>query len=316
MTLKWQPSASLARLHKRAQLLAEIRAFFAQRALLEVDVPVLAASTVTDPHLQSIPAQVGGEQQFLQTSPEFYMKRLLAAGSGACFYLGKVFRQDEDGRRHRPEFTLLEWYRPGFDDLALRGEVLELVSSLARLMSQSVPHRQISYAAVFAEYLDIDPHTATGEELAELARSTLDLHQPDMDADKSTWLDLLFSHCIEPHLDNIVLVYDYPECQCALARIAPNEKGQAVAKRFELFWNGMELANGYWELTDAKEQAARFAADNCTRQGMGLPVITPDAKLLAALEGGLPDCAGVALGVDRLLMCLVGASHIDEVVPF
>ena len=333
MTLEWRPTATISTLKKRAQLLADIRAFFSARNLLEVDVPALSLSTVTDPHLQSIPAQVGSQQQFLQTSPEFYMKRLLAAGLGSCFYLGKAFRQDEQGRRHRPEFTLLEWYRVGFDDLQLRREVLELIAALAG----DVSHRQVSYRDLFVEYLSIDPHSATADELALLAKSRLDFHWPDQGADaigntlgntplgsamdKSSWLDLLFSHCIEPRLDSscldtIVLVYDYPACQCALAKIERNERGQTVAKRFELFWNGMELANGYWELTDKHEQAARFENDSQTRRQLGLPAVEPDARLLEALATGLPECAGVALGVDRLLMCLLDVGSIDEVVPF
>jgi lysyl-tRNA synthetase class 2 len=306
----WQPSASLAVLKKRAELLASIREFFAARAVLEVDVPVLGVSTVTDPHLQAIPAEVAGQRQFLQTSPEFYVKRLLAAGVGSCYYLGKAFRQDERGRRHRPEFTMLEWYRLGFDDRQLREEIIELIAAVG----EDVVSRQRSYYDLFVEHLGVDPHAADAGQLAQLAAEKLDVHWSD--TDKSTWLDLLFSHCIEPHLEQLVLVYDYPACQCALARTATDERGQLVAKRFEVFWNGMELANGYWELTDAKEQAARFQVDNQTRQQLGLPQVAADDQLLAALEAGLPDCAGVALGVDRLLMCLQGAATIDDVVPF
>ncbi len=315
MTQDWQPSASIATLKRRAQLLADLRAFFAERNLLEVDVPVLSTATVTDPHLQAISARVGARDWFLQTSPEFYMKRLLAAGVGSCFYLGKAFRQDEQGRRHRPEFTMLEWYRTGFSDRDLRAEVLELMM----LLTHNGKHRQVSYGDIFTEYLAVDPHRATENELASLAMKHLDLHGFGSDGDgldKSSWLDLLFSHCIEPHLEEIVLVYDYPACQCALAKLGQNEQGQTVAKRFELFWNGMELANGYWELSDGREQALRFERDNTIRQTLGLPEIVPDHRLLAALDAGIPECAGVALGVDRLLMGLTGASAIDEVVPF
>lgn len=307
----WEPSAQLTTLRERARLLGRIRAFFAARDVLEVDVPVLGTCTVTDPHLQAIPADVAGQRHFLQTSPEYYMKRLLAYGSGSCYCLGKAFRQDERGRRHRPEFTMLEWYRTGFDDSDLRREVLELLACVA---GRAVPAQQRSYGELFTSYLGLDPHTASAEELAHLAAERLDVHWND--TDKSTWLDLLFSHCIEPHLKNIVLVYDYPACQCALAKVAESEQGQSVAKRFELFWDGMELANGYWELTDAREQARRFTRDNKIREQLGLPEVVADQQLLAALEAGLPECAGVALGVDRLLMCLLGASSIDEVVPF
>lgn len=306
----WQPTASLARLKKRAQLLADIRAFFAQRNLLEVDVPLLSEATVTDPHLRAISADVNGQTLYLQTSPEFYMKRLLAAGSGSCYYLGKAFRCDERGRRHRPEFTMLEWYHTGYDDGDLRAEVICLIQSVAG----AVTVRECRYGDLFAEHLGINPHTAEADELSEVARQRLDVQWED--TNKSVWLDLLFSHCIEPHLTDLVLVYDYPACQCALARLGVDEQGQRVAKRFEVFWQGMELGNGYWELQDGREQAARFAADNAQRQAAGLPRVEPDQQLLAALAAGLPDCAGIALGVDRLLMCLCGADAIDEVVPF
>ena len=306
----WQPTANLVTLKKRAQLLADIRAFFAQRNLLEVDVPVLGASTVTDPHLQAISADVNGQTLFLQTSPEFYMKRLLAAGSGSCYYLGKAFRSDERGRRHRSEFTMLEWYHTGYDDRQLRAEVIHLIQSLAG----AIAVRECSYAELFEQYLNINPHTVKVDELSQLARTRLDVQWTD--PNRSVWLDLLFSHCIEPHLMDLVLVYDYPACQCALARLGLDKQGHQVAKRFEVFWRGMELGNGYWELQDGREQAARFAADNAQRQAAGLPAVEPDQQLLAALAAGLPECAGIAMGVDRLLMCLCDADAIDKVVPF
>lgn len=307
----WEPSAQLTSLRERARVLSAIRAFFADREVLEVDVPVLGTCTVTDPHLQAISADIAGVRHFLQTSPEYYMKRLLAAGAGSCYYLGKAFRQDERGRRHRPEFTMLEWYRTGFDDADLRREVLQL---LATLSQHAVPAQERSYGELFQSFLGLNPHTASVAQLAQVAASRLGIHWDD--SDKSLWLDLLFSHCIEPHLDNIVLVYDYPACQCALAKVVEGEQGQSVAKRFELFWDGVELANGYWELTDAREQEKRFAHDNKVRQQLGLPEVMADRQLLAALEAGLPECAGVAMGVDRLLMCLLGANSIDDVVPF
>lgn len=304
----FQPSASLKAIKKRAQLLQELRAFFYAREILEVDVPAIGDATVTDVHLQPLEVNGGG---FLQTSPEYYMKRLLAAGSGSIYYLGKAYRSEESGRRHRSEFTLLEWYCLGMDDRQLMLQMMELFSALA----PQVPMAQRSYREVFETVLGIDPYAADLHQLQVVIGRTLELSAPLNT--KSDCLDLLFSHCVEPSLGpGITLVYDYPREQCALARLAKNEAGFVVARRFEVYWDGMELANGYWELKAVDEQRQRFYADQQQRSVMGLAVPQQDERFLAALAAGLPDCAGVALGVDRLLMCLLGARDIREVMPF
>ncbi|MBC6904178.1 EF-P lysine aminoacylase GenX [Saccharophagus sp. K07] len=304
----FQPSASLANLQKRAQLLQQLRAFFYARDVMEVDVPAIGAATVTDIHLEPLVVPGTG---YLQTSPEYFMKRLLAAGSPSIFYLGKAYRSDESGRRHRPEFTMLEWYRLGFDDHALMQEMAELFRELA-------PHVAIrfsSYTDAFQAVLGLCPHRASLADLQACIASKIELNSPL--TDKSSCLDLLFSHCVEPELGNgITFVYDFPREQCALARMALNDAGQQVARRFEVYWDGMELANGYWELCGAEEQRKRFESDRRTRTALGLTVPEVDERFLAALETGLPECAGVALGVDRLLMCLLKVKDIREVMPF
>ncbi len=278
---------------------------------MEVDVPTLGAFTVTDPNLDAISCQVGGGTRYLQTSPEFFMKRLLAMGSGDIFYLGKAYRQDEQGRRHRPEFTLLEWYRQGFRDEDLIAETLALLTEL----SPGTPIERIDYGTFFGECTGLNPHKACAEELETFARARL---QVDFSNEPvHFWLDLIFSYLVEPNLaDGLVVVEDYPLCQAALARVMPNQQGDRIAKRFEIFWDRLELANGYWELTDAREQARRFAEDNLCRKAQNKPQIEPDARLLEALVSGIPECAGIALGVDRLLMRLTGCSDIAQVMPF
>jgi lysyl-tRNA synthetase-like protein GenX len=304
----FQPSASLDHLQKRAQLLQQLRAFFFARDIMEVDVPALGLATVTDVHLEPLCVPGAG---YLQTSPEYFMKRLLAAGSGSIYYLGKAYRRDESGRRHRAEFTMLEWYCVGMDDRQL----MQLMTELFLTFDPAVEIRHRSYAEIFQALLDLCPHRATLAELQAVIASQLELHSP-LD-NKSACLDLLFSYCIEPRLGpGITFVYDYPQEQCALARLAKNSDGLTVARRFEVYWNGMELANGYWELCAAEEQRQRFENDRRIRAASGLDVPDVDERFLAALEAGLPDCAGVALGVDRLLMCLTGAKDIREVMPF
>lgn len=312
----WQPTATRERLVMRAHLNARLRAFFAERQVMEVEVPLLARATVTDPHIDSIQAQQAGETLFLQTSPEFFMKRLLCAGSGAIYSLGKAFRNGEAGGRHNPEFTMLEWYQPGFDDHRLMDEVTAFLQQLLpeRLADSSAVER-ISYRSLFQRHLSIDPHNATLEELKILARQHCELDWQDDSRD--VWLDLLMTHVIEPKLgQGLVLVYDYPESQAALARVLEDETGQSVARRFEAYVGGMELANGYWELTDADEQAQRFDADWRQREAMGIERYPQDRHLLNALAAGMPNTSGVALGVDRLLMLVAGCSSIEDVLSF
>lgn len=294
----------------RARLYQQVRDFFRQREVLEVETPLLGEAASTDVHLSSL--CVESENKFLQTSPEFAMKRLLAAGSGAIYQICKSFRRGEAGRRHNPEFTMLEWYRPGFDHLQLMTEVAELVNLL--LGERTV--RQLSYRDAFLHILAIDPHQSSVETLAELARQHTG-YVADGD-DRDSLLDLLMAQVIEPTLgrNELTFIYDYPASQCALAKLAVDAQGVAVAQRFELYVEGVELANGYHELTDAAEQQWRFTADIAERQRRGLPLLPVDDKLVAALQSGMPECAGVALGVDRLLMLLSGAESIREVIAF
>ncbi len=321
MTPEWQPSASLSVIRRRAQLYQQIRQFFAERQVLEVDTPVLSGAAVADPYLQPMrsrysgPGQQNGQVLYLQTSPEYAMKRLLAAGSGAIYQLAKAFRDGESGRRHNPEFCMLEWYRPGFDDHQLMAEVEALLQwVLGTRQSGAERAEKISYRQLFQRHLDIDPHQASLADLKALVRRQLD---PQIELEqRDDWLNLLISHLIEPQLQSPTFVYDYPASQAALARLEPDNQGVSVARRFELFVNGVELANGYFELVDADEQARRFADDQQRRQQLGLTPLPTDQHLVAALRAGMPACSGVALGVDRLLMLVSGCSHIDEVLAF
>ncbi|MEH6469836.1 MAG: EF-P lysine aminoacylase EpmA [Halopseudomonas sp.] len=314
--ISWQPSASLEAIRARAELNAQIRQFFAERGVLEVDTPVLSAAAVSDPHLEPMQSQYCGPGfdqglgLFLQTSPEYAMKRLLAAGSGPIYQLAKAFRNGESGRKHNPEFCMLEWYRPDFDDRQLMDEVEALVAAaLGRDDFQ-----RISYRKLFQQQLDCDPHTAPVDQLRLLTRQRLELSLESDDRDE--YLNVLISHVLEPALIKPTFVYDYPASQAALARVENDNLDQPVAKRFELFVEGVELANGYFELTDSQEQARRFDADLETRVRLGYPCHPVDQRLVAALEAGMPDCAGVALGVDRLLMLRLGKGHLDQVLAF
>lgn len=303
----WQPSSSIATLQKRAEILKTIRQFFEALGVLEIEVPVLAQHSVSDPYLDALSVKLGAETQYLQTSPEYYMKRLLAAGSGSIYSLGKAFRADEQGRIHSAEFSMLEWYRLGFNEEALIDEIFALV----RTLDPQIALEKVSYQTVFEQHLGCDPHRASADDLALIAKQRLDIDWPN--EEKNTWLDLLFTHCIESKLgDAFVAVYDYPASQCALARLKHNSQGQEVAARFECFYRGVELANGYWELKDAAEQTRRFALDNEKRKALQKAEVEPDPYLLQALEHGLPDCAGVALGIDRLVMVLLGLDNIGE----
>jgi elongation factor P--(R)-beta-lysine ligase len=310
----WKPSAPLENLQQRAKLLSQIRSFFAERNVLEVETPLLASSTVSDVYIESIAAEViqGNKttSHFLQTSPEFFMKRLLSSGSGSIYQMSKAFRQEEKGSRHNIEFTLLEWYRISYSLEQLMSELEQLVQELL----DCGPIPQFSYREIFQQQLQIDPHSVTVEELTLLVKAKIDLNANDLS--KTDYLQLLLSHSIEPQLPPYCFIYDYPEEQAALAAVAKDKQGVSVARRFELFGQGMELANGYLELVDAAEQRARFESDNATRSGKGLQTHGIDERLMAALENGLPSCSGVAVGVDRLLMLKLGATHIKDVISF
>ena len=303
----WRPNATPQALAARAWLLAAIRKFFAAREVLEVETPLLCAGTVTDPTV--LPWQSAG--RWLQTSPEYAMKRLLAAGSGPIYQICKAFRAGEAGARHNPEFTLLEWYRPGFDLNALMDEV----AALLRTVLPCEQPEKIRYAELFQAHTGSDPHRATASELSAVARRHLAVSFES--APRNTWLDLLFSHLIEPTLRDRgpVFIYDYPASQAALAQLGDADRVR-VARRFELYVDGLELANGYLELRDAAEQQHRFQADQQQLAAQGEPPRPLDERLLAALAAGLPTCSGVALGIDRLLMLQLGVEQIDTTLSF
>ena len=311
---RWQPGADLDALRQRAAVLASIRAFFEARGVLEVETPLLCTTGITDPSIEPLVVERGNSlaaPRYLQTSPEYAMKRLLAAGSGPIFQIARAFRDDESGRRHNPEFTLLEWYRPGLDHHALMEEVGQLVEGLLDRHGC----KKYSYREVFTEFVGLDPFLATAAQLEAAARQATDpgsLHGP-----REFWLDMLLTHVIEPALASLglVFVHDYPAAQAALACIAEVD-GIAVGQRFELYVDGVELANGYCELTDALEQRQRFEQDNRLRRETGRPERPLDENLLAALASGLPDCSGVALGIDRLLMLATGCDDIRRVQAF
>jgi lysyl-tRNA synthetase class 2 len=288
-----------------------------------VETPALSAAAVTDPHLASFavrysgPGPRHGQPLYLHTSPEFPMKRLLAAGSGCIYQIARVFRDGEAGHRHNPEFTLLEWYRVGFDHHQLMDEVAELVTELlAGRLALAEPER-FSYRELFQHHLNLDPHRASTAELAACAEKHSVPIPPEMPADDADpWLDLLLTHWIEPRLESgrLTFVYDYPATQAALARLRPGDP--PVGERFELYVGGVELANGFHELGDAAEQRRRFELGNAARQARELPLMPVDENLLAALAAGLPACAGVALGFDRLVMLAAGKASLAEVMAF
>ncbi len=312
----WRPTASLDALRLRAEILAKIRAFFAEREVLEVETPLLASAPVTDLHLQALhcryrgPGADDGLTLYLQTSPEFAMKRLLAAGSGPIFQICKAMRDGEAGRRHNPEFTVLEWYRPGWDHHRLMDEMDGL---LAAVLGTRTGER-LTYGETFMRYADVDPHSETDGALRTLVRG---LGVPSAgELGRNDLLDLILTHVVEPKLGHCqpTFIHDYPASQAALARVRPGQP--ALAERFEVFVEGLELANGYHELTDPGLHRQRFEADLAARRRAGLPEVPIDERLLAALEHGLPESAGVALGFDRLVMLAAGAREISEVLAF
>ena len=316
--MTWQPTTSHAQRIARAELLRTIREFFYQRDVLEVDTPLLSRGTVTDVHLDAFACEfrhdASGTPQplYLQTSPEYAMKRLLCAGSGPVYQLCKAFRHEGAGRWHNPEFTMLEWYRPGFDHQQLMQEV----DALLQTTLHTGPAQMLSYQQAMERYADLDPLSASHAMLvAALPALGINIDEADALSDDSL-LQLIFSIAVEPVIgqQQPCFVYGFPASQAALARI--NDKDPRIADRFEVYFKGAELANGFYELADVDEQRRRFEHDNTLRQQAGYPPATLDENLLAALEAGLPDCAGVALGIDRLLMLKIQARHIDEVISF
>lgn len=318
----WRPSANLDALRMRARLYATIRAFFAERAVLEVETPVLSVAGNTDANIASFRLEFSGRTdgaprtRWLRTSPEFPLKRLLAAGVGDCYELGRVFRDGEAGGRHNPEFTMLEWYRVGWDHHRLIDETVALVQAALALVGRSATTATTTFRELYRERLGLDPFAADDAALqAALGDVAIDPHGLTRD----DWLDLLMTHRLQPTFDRdtILVVHDWPASQCALAKVRAGQgDAPAVAERFELYLGALELANGYHELTDAAEQRARFLRDHVLRADRGAVRPPLDEALLAAMAAGLPDCAGVALGVERLLMAMLGTDRIADVLAF
>lgn len=351
VSLDWQPTASFDALHLRAALNTRLRAFFAERGVTEVETPMLSVAGNTEPNIASFPLQFSGRTdgaprtRWLRTSPEYPLKRLLAAGFGDCYELGRVFRDGEAGARHNPEFTMLEWYRLGWDHRALIVETAEVINAALALVGRDAPLTQVRYRDLYCDRLGLDPMTASDDELRQaLGEGVIDPRGLVRD----DWLDLLMTHRLQPDFrhDQMLAIHDYPASQCALARLRDDGDGEPpVAERFELYLGPLELANGYHELTDAAEQGARFERDLQRRElrgeraqdhptppcddgtsgqpmppsgagTRGQPMPPPDERLLAALGAGLPDCAGVALGVDRLMMAMLQTDRIADVLAF
>lgn len=330
----WKPSADIATLKKRAQVLKALRAFFDARDVVEVQTPLMSSSAATDVHLDSFSvlddrlderaderqaegSKRANQKHYLLTSPELPIKRLLCAGMGDCYQISPVFRCGEQGSRHNPEFTMLEWYRLGFTAFDLMDEVIELIQTLVSHFSGfgcSLTVIKKSYQAVFLEGLGFDPITICAENLNKILSEKNLWDGPPLS--KNEALDLLFSQCIEinfPH-NQLTAIYHYPATQAALARVCVNNSD--VSERFEVFWGGMELVNGFYELADAQEQRQRFEQDKNARKQLDKHLPPHDDYFLKALESGLPDCSGVALGVDRLVMKVLGKTRIQDVLAF
>jgi lysyl-tRNA synthetase class 2 len=313
----WRPTASWPILRRRAALLAKLRTFFERHGFLEVETPILSADTVVDRHLDpfAVPATgAGGRRNFwLQTSPEFAMKRLMAAGAEAIYQVTRAFRRHEQGARHNPEFTLVEWYRRG--DSMVEG--MRFLSDLCQELLDTPPAKLLTYRAAFEQHVGLDPHVAPIDELAAAARRhNITAPETFATADRDSWLDLLLVSLVEPHLGRHgpVILHDYPASQAAIARV--RDENPPVAERFELYVHGIELANGYHELVDPEALRARIRANNAARQSDGKAPLPEENRLLAAMQHGLPACTGVALGFDRLVMLAVGAKSVAEVIAF
>lgn len=311
--VSWQPSGRFDWLRLRAQIQADIRGFFSALGVTEISTPLLTACGVTEPQIHSI--QLSDGQGFLRSSPEYHHKRLLAAGFGDLYELGPVMRAAEQGRLHSPEFTLLEWYRLGLGWEPLAMETLELIETCSRRVGRRWESKLMSWQTVFADTLGFDPLRLGEDESANLALAAMTRDLP-AECDRAMRLDYLMATKIQPSLppNQLTVIYHYPADQAALAELEPADP--RLARRFEVFAGPLELANGYQELRDPREQARRFERDNRRRRALGLPTMAADQALLAALTHGLPPCSGVALGFDRLMMTLTGAETISEVVAF
>lgn len=319
MTLHYEPTCDLQALRARAKMYSQIRQFFNERNVLEVETPVLSSAGVTDVHLASICAHrnLGGKlnHHYLQTSPEFAMKRLLASGSGAIYQICKVFRDDEHGKKHNSEFTMLEWYRPHFSLKDLMHETADLLQVCLSDKFTEIRPIVLSYKHAFQDRLDLNPLKSTLQELRE-ATKRVGIHI-DLGDDRLAYMDLLFSHIVEPSLgfDTPIFLTDFPPEMASLAKTRIDEDGEEVAARFEVYIEGLELANAYDELVDAEVLRRRFAEDNNAREKEGLVRMPMDEYLLAALPN-MPPCAGIALGIDRLLMVAQSKFKISDVITF
>ena len=317
-TQNWQPNATIQQLKQRAKLISNIRQFFATKQVLEVETPAMSHATVTDVHLHTFttdfvgPGYSKGQSLYLMSSPEFHMKRLLAAGSGSIYQICKSFRNEENGRYHNPEFTMLEWYRVGFDHHDLMDEMDELL----QLILHSGKAVRTTYQKAFLSALGVCPLEASMEELRHQAEKLGLGDIAEHEQERDTLLQLLFSVGVEPKIGqkSPAFIYDFPASQAALAKI--NKNDPRVADRFEVYFKGIELANGFHELDDAEEQLGRFVEDNQQRLKMGLEMQPIDYNLIDSLRAGLPECAGVALGIDRLVMLALNCDHIDQVTAF
>jgi len=309
----WHPTASFGALELRARMLRAAREYFAATKTLEVETPTLSRAAVTDVHLASVNSTVNGQPRFLHTSPEYAMKRLLASGCGDIYQIARVYRDGESGRFHNPEFTMIEWYRVGIDHHALMTDVEQLAAALLPAHRSSERAERISFRDAVQLHAGVDAFDdPISVLLGALTNAKVDVPQ-GLEQDRDACLDLIVSTLVGPKLgrDRLTFVHDFPASQAALARVHGR-----VASRFEAYLDGIELANGFHELVDVIEQRKRFDADNEERERRGLKRMPVDENFLAALEHGLPECAGVALGFDRLVMCATGAKHIDEVLAF
>ena len=314
MVERWRPVCDLTLLHSRAQMLIKIRSFFQQRSVLEVETPLLCHATGTDPQLDFFSSNsIQNQTMFLQTSPEFAMKRLLAAGSGSIFQICKAFRKGESGRFHNPEFSILEWYRVDFSLHQLMDEVTELLSEVCAVETV----KKISYVELFEQVTGLNPLKFCQKDYASYASENALIEGVSLCGDDySMWLDFIFSYKVQTTLNDypLCLVYDYPAIQSSLARL--NKENPAIADRFEVFINGVEIGNGFFELADSKEQNTRFDKENISRKSKGLEQVEKDELFLEALAAGLPNCSGIALGLDRLLMVMTNSEYLDNVLAF
>jgi elongation factor P--(R)-beta-lysine ligase len=317
---RWQPTACKEILLERALMLKNTRAFFDAKGVIEVETPLLSHYATTDPHLDSLRSRFREQDCYLNTSPEYAMKRLLADNPQAIYQICKAFRDDELGPDHNPEFTLLEWYQPGYDMQQLMDELAELIEMLFDSSTIEPRFERLSYQQAFEKVTGFDPHQTTSGECYQYALSN-NVEMPQgltVTDDVNDWLDWLLTQRVLPAFkkEGFTFLYDYPASQCALAKIANNAEQVAVAKRFELFFGEIELANGFFELTDADEQLQRFQQENKIRLQNGHEPARIDENFIAALKFGLPECAGVAIGLDRLLMVKTACSQIDQVLAF